>query len=139
LGTANSTIQLGDYIDLESLTVDQVEVPNEDLGTHGKTLRLIVVGINSFQGKNDNGAVPHVVFQFQNAPFATKRMHSNATSFVAYTASELGSTLSANFVTGLENAGVPTAKIWNPKRLVGYHNGSSNTTEEVTAAVWLPS
>jgi hypothetical protein len=139
LGTANSTIQLGDYIDLESLTVAGEALDNTDVGengVHGKTLRLIVVGINSFQGKNDNGTVPHVVFQFQNAPFATKGMHSNAASFVAYTASELGKTLSANFVTGLGSAGVPTDKIWSPKRIVGYDQSSKETVEK---EVWLPS
>jgi hypothetical protein len=138
-GTADSTIQLGDYIDLESLTVAGETLTNVDLGAHGKTLRLIVVDINSFQDKNDNGTVPHVVFQFQNAPFTPRRMHgsANANSLFAYTASELGSTLSLNFVTGLENAGVPTAKIWTPKRLVGY--GNPSTTEQVEVEVWLPS
>jgi hypothetical protein len=103
-GLSTGKIQLGDWIDLDSLKVEaygdggaiddgeEGPLPNDDLGgDKGYLLRLIVVGINSFQsgrGRNPNGdeaptyngdtnglytiavndGTPHVVFQFQNIP-----------------------------------------------------------------------
>ena len=115
-------------------------------GYKGKTLRLIVVGINSFHSgrgmtatntitqngdttgqyaetANDN--TPHVVFQFQNIP-VTRRMNSTVVSKDGYEASEMrkyltdvnGDEGSGRFLAGLIEAGVPRGVLWAPKRIV---------------------
>jgi hypothetical protein len=98
-------VRLGDWIDLNSLTVKAYgegddtgafSVTNEDVspdslpftGYEGRLLRLVVVGINSFRsGKGVDGkysitandSVAHVVFQFQNIP-VLRRMNKVAVS-----------------------------------------------------------
>jgi hypothetical protein len=96
LSSQTNAIQLGDYIDMDSLTVAAYGTGNITGALGGFTqnetnkLRLIVVGINSFQSgrgvKDDTGTTtvngesggqyaetandgtPHVVFQFLNPP-----------------------------------------------------------------------
>jgi hypothetical protein len=137
-------------------------------GYKGKLLRLIVVGINSFhygRGVKDNGTPTmngenngqytiqvndptlHVVFQFQNIP-VLRRMNPTDTNAGGYPASEMRKYLtpvtsddaSGNFLAGLENAGVPEAVLWAPKRYV-----SARTTYNVAVdpaliedVLWLP-
>jgi hypothetical protein len=129
-----NVIRLGDWIDLEGgLTVDAYgagentggfTASNEDIiideveedwyyvpGYEGKLLRLIVVGINSFQsgrgvkkediikptknGETDgryaetvNDGTPHVVFHFQNIP-VSRRMNATDTNEGGYRDSEM--------------------------------------------------
>ncbi|MDR0683502.1 MAG: DUF6273 domain-containing protein, partial [Spirochaetaceae bacterium] len=103
-------------------------------------LRLIVVGINSFNGLNDNDT-PHVVFQFQNIP-VKRRMNAEKTSVGGYRDSEMREYLvpfqskegSGKFLAGLINAGVPEDVLWVPLRCV--YTGSS--TEKISDPLWLP-
>jgi hypothetical protein len=82
LSLDSNVIHLGDWIDLEgglsveayngfgNFTAEDIAITPSSLpfaNYEGKLLRLIVVGINSFNGKNGNNT-PHVVFQFQNLP-----------------------------------------------------------------------
>jgi hypothetical protein len=105
------TINLGDWIDLDTLTVAAYNgegsingATNTDInptrppfdGYVSKSLRLIVVGINSFEtGKGTDGtyeykgtATQHVVFQFQNLP-VLRRMNQTATNGGGYAGSEM--------------------------------------------------
>jgi hypothetical protein len=89
---ADGIIQLGDYIDLPSITLDGLVITDAPItpirppydGYEGRVLRLLVVGINSFNAAphieyghfpgddpiyysgNGNGTDAHLVFQFQN-------------------------------------------------------------------------
>jgi hypothetical protein len=154
-GLTNSPdmINLGDWIDLDSLTVEAVSgaggfsAENADInpspppfeGYVGKSLRLIVVGINSFNGTNGNNQ-QHVVFQFQNLP-VTHRMNRGGNS---YAASEIREYLvpvegrGGNFFNGLKTAGVPEGVLWAPTRHVA--NGGSGATgiDVITDLLWLP-
>jgi hypothetical protein len=165
-------IQLGNWIDLEGgLTVagyeGQGEIDNavnrtvvSDLypfSYQGSTLRLIVVGINSFQsGKGSGGqytitandGTPHVVFQFQNVP-VNRRMNQTNTNDGGYAGSEMrkylvpvgGDKSSGRFLAGLKNAGVPQEVLWAPKRYVskGYNdNPDGIDTDEIIDLLWLP-
>jgi hypothetical protein len=145
IGTDNFTgiIRLGDWIDLDSLSVAQdtfnlgeISATNTDLGEHGKLLRLIVVGINSFVGINSN-IQPHVVFQFQNIP-GTRRMYYPSDNSVGYLNSEMRTYLTANFLSGLTAAGVPSSVLWGPSRLVANAGYAATGTHTVTDTLWLP-
>jgi hypothetical protein len=153
---ASTVIRTGDWIDLEGgLAVEAYAgygefsaanaaiVPQSPpfTGYEGRKLRLIVVGINSFIGRNDNGnATPHVVFQFQNLP-ASRRTHS-AESNIGYGETEMrmyltpvaGDDNSGTFYTGLLEAGIPEQVLWAPIRYVSKRTAA----EKITDLVWLP-
>jgi hypothetical protein len=101
---------------------------------HGTLCRLIVVGINSFNGKNGNNT-PHVVFQFQNIP-VERRMHHDA-STGGYEKSEMRTYLTGNFLTGLQNAGVPDTVLWAPVRYVSKGPNGTNCAA-LSDKLWLP-
>jgi hypothetical protein len=151
-------IQLGDWIDLESLTVARyhtgteapdndsdsdtnrengaISTANTDLGSHGKLLRIIVVGKNSFNGINGNNT-PHVVFQFQNVP-GYHRMNETATNVGGYAASEMRTYLTGNFYAGLTGAGVPDAVVWAPSRRAANGGSGATAADTITDKLWLP-
>jgi hypothetical protein len=146
-GLSTGTVQLGDWIDLGGLTVaafngsGDFTTSNTDLvGNHGTLLRLIVVGINSFNGKNDNDK-PHVVFQFKNVP-VTRGLGGDSSN---YAVSEIRKYLtpvddasgSGNFLVGLINAGVPEAVLWAPKRYVAQAATGSDAVM-IEDLLWLP-
>jgi hypothetical protein len=155
---SDNIIQRGDYIDLEAgMTVDGTAVANTVLLDHGTLLRLIVVGINSFNAYggeggstgnvnytgNGNGADAHLVFQFQNLPFE-HNMNSTNTSVGGYAGSALrkylvptGDSGSGAFLTGLTNAGVPSSVLWAPKRYV-WHGTGSTYADLIQDKLWLP-
>jgi hypothetical protein len=155
-------IKLGDWIDLEGgLTVAAYAgeggfsatnnaITASDLpfpGYVGKSLRLIVVGINSFRTKNGYTypwtSPDHVVFQFQNLP-TKHRMNPTNTNQGGYTASEMRKYLVAvgnqggNFLTGLIAAGVPQSVLWAPARRVANGGYGSSGTTTINDLLWLP-
>jgi hypothetical protein len=139
---ADGIIQLGDYIDLPSLTVDGIKVIDKELNGHGRLLRLIVVGINSFNAGgaysgNDNGTNPHIVFQFQNLPF-THKMEATATSDNGYEGSEMRAYITGEFFNGLMAAGVPGSIIWAPTRYVANKGKDANNTHTIRDKLWIP-
>ncbi|MDR1094854.1 MAG: hypothetical protein LBL31_00515 [Spirochaetaceae bacterium] len=146
-------IKTGDWIDLE----DGLIVANYvNLGgvNHAGTaqafdgtplLRLIVVGINSFQSKEgaetytypagDETPPPHVVFQFQNIP-AQRRLDSAMGTNGGYPAKELSAYVNVNFLKGLTDAGVPDSVLWGPKRVLS--KGQNNGADVVSHKLWVP-
>ncbi|GHU42842.1 hypothetical protein FACS1894190_12640 [Spirochaetia bacterium] len=152
LPTKIGGIELGDYIDLVSLavnshyTIDLVNFgSNPQVSSDSKLLRLIVVGINSFNqdlgtgyNGNGNGTTAHLVFQFQNSP-AKGSMTAGTASQPDYTESGMREYLTVNgnqqFLNALVNAGVPQARMWAPRRLIGNKTGS---VDELIDLVWLP-
>jgi hypothetical protein len=147
LDDAENVIRRGDWIDLESLTVGAYNGAGEVSNlTDPNLLRLIVVGINSFNSKNGNGTTSHVVFHFQNIP-VQRRMNSESTNAGGYRDSEMrkyllndkdsnGSAPRISFLTGLKNAGVPEEVLWAPKRIVSV-NGAGGSME-ISDLLWLP-
>jgi hypothetical protein len=164
---SDGLIQLGDYIDLEgglavnpyhtgnlaaadngysqnqnngAVNAANTPIPGGDRGT---LLRLIVVGLNSFnaQGQytgNGNGESAHLVFQFQNLS-ARHRMNETATNAGGYKDSEMRAYITGNFYTGLLAAGVPDGVIWGPNRYAA--NGGQSTANDAdlfTDKIWLP-
>jgi hypothetical protein len=114
--------------------------------SRGAQLRLMVVGINSFNRRSTQPsghvATPHIVFQFQNDP-VLHRMNATNTNVGGYPASEMRTYLVGNFLTGLKNAGLPEAWLWAPKRIVWKGWASSSTigttgVDEVVDKLWLP-
>jgi hypothetical protein len=157
LAKYSKVINLGDWIELEGgLTVaaygdggggfkssDDTAWDTEitwGSDSCGKMNRLVVVGINSFDG---NGNPPHVVFQFQNIP-VTRRMNKDASNTGGYPASEMRKYLtpvtgvagSGNFLAGLKNAGVPEAVLWGPVRVMATKDTASTAT--IHDLLWLP-
>jgi hypothetical protein len=136
-------ITLGDYIDLPSISVDGSAVTNNSTGTDyldpNELLRLIVVGRNSFNGKNGNGTSAHVVMQFKNIAY-TRAMNPwsgnedySDTDMQAY----IYGTGSGAFWTGLVAAiGGDASMIWAPKRYVNGPN--SRAAVLVEDKLWLP-
>jgi hypothetical protein len=162
--TEIGVIGLGDYIDLESLSIAGYPDDEEDTGdgsagfgmgkltnaanlpltneageSLGTVLRLMVVGINSFNGKNGNGTDPHLVFQFQNVP-VTHRMNVASVNLRGYIASEARTYLRWNFQSGLSAAGVPFNQdwIWGPTRYVASSQVNDPTVDKITDKLWLP-
>jgi hypothetical protein len=152
-------ISLGDYIDLEGGF--KVNAYNNLGGFEHKgtaqaangtpLLRLIVVGINSFQSVANGYTYPegkkppqHVVFQFQNVP-VMRRMAAGLSG--GYFASEARKYLvpvtavagSGNFRAGLLAAGVPEDVLWAPARVLSQW-GTNGTVTTVVASdtLWLP-
>ncbi|GHV79222.1 hypothetical protein AGMMS49944_10130 [Spirochaetia bacterium] len=161
-GTYTTKIFVGDYIDLPSLTITgSGTITDQDLGTpgnanyHGRLLRLIVVGINSFKRNstgagsvtaNNPGAPDHVVFQFQNVP-VTHNMNGLDTNVGGYAGSAMKTYLTGDFLTDLKTAtGLTNTELWAPSRRVWngflsgqYGSSSSNTTVDTIAdELWLP-
>jgi hypothetical protein len=118
-------------------------------------LRLIVVGINSFQtgkgvgcaytyqGTEETDVPPqHVVFQFQYIP-AYHRMNSTPTNAGGYRDSEMRKYLTdladiegrGSFLAGLKNAGVPDGVLWAPSRMV---SDKQNGPVLIKDKLWLP-
>jgi hypothetical protein len=145
-------VKLGDWIDLDGgLTVaadpsgtkaaaissnTNASTKVGPVGSQTPLLRLIVVGINSFNNKNSNGTTQHVVFQFQNIP-VTGRMHRDTTTTGSYMGSDMRTYLTGNFLTGLKNAGVPDSVLWDPERKLA-QNSIDNTLDTVKDKLWLP-
>jgi hypothetical protein len=148
---SDKIIKLGDYIDLEGgLTVD-------DVVGDSALLRLIVVGINSFNastnlggsstgnpaytggnGSAENGNAAHVVFQFQNVAFS-RQMNATETAENGYAGSAMRTYLINAFLTGLNAAGVPDESwIWAPKRYVANKAGSGASVTRTEDKLWLP-
>jgi hypothetical protein len=120
-------------------------VTDQELAGHGRLLRLIVVGINSFnegQGggynvSSGNGTDAHLVFQFQNLPF-TRNMNTSMTNMGGYAASAMRTWLTGNFLPGLEAAGVPDAVLWAPARYVANGGNSATAASVLSDKLWLP-
>ncbi|GHV77697.1 hypothetical protein AGMMS49942_25180 [Spirochaetia bacterium] len=154
-------IALGDYIDLATLNVagypiddttigygkitaiDAATTPSTlpFVGYEGRLLRLIVVGINTYNGINGNGTDPHLVFQFQNVP-VTRRMHPYDNVVNGYAAIEMRAYLIGNYLTGLKAAGVPADVLWAPSRILwkGWKDSSTKwtTDDTITDELFLP-
>ncbi|GHV06448.1 hypothetical protein FACS189485_14980 [Spirochaetia bacterium] len=149
----DTIIDLGDYIDLDTLTITGSGTITDAAITggtdRGNLLRLIVVGKNSFKSgtaaANNLSAPNHVVFQFQNIP-VTHMMNSNNSNEGGYKDSEMRVYLTNDFLPGLIAAGVPESVLWAPSRRVwnGYlstESGSSSTNtvvDTIDDVLWLP-
>ncbi|GMO27278.1 MAG: hypothetical protein Ta2F_02860 [Termitinemataceae bacterium] len=137
---AQSVIKLGDYIDLSPLSVvgDADHTAESDYGyiNAKRDLRLIVIGINSFNVINGNNT-PHVVFHFENLPGNHKMNNSNDNT-TGYLGSAMREYIVNNFLTGLENAGVPKDVLWSPKRIVASRGDGVPTEQTVKDDLWLP-
>jgi hypothetical protein len=156
---SGGVINLGDWIDLEgglevsaygdgggdfnlsaADAVKQVYANEAAQGTWG---RLIVAGINSFNGKNGNNT-PHVVFHFQNIP-VVRRMNVTDTNEGGYAAAEMrkylvpvtGDSASGRFLAGLVSAGVPENVLWAPKRVLSAGMDDTGTVT-LSDLLWLP-
>jgi hypothetical protein len=137
-------IKLGDWIDLEdglhiasgynTAAVDYNTNPS--ITGKGALLRLIVVGINSFNGKNENN-IPHLVFHFQNLPLQ-RRMEATVTNGNGYQNSEMRGYLENTFLPGLIAAGVPENVLWKPRRYVSAKGSNANGAHFVEDNLWLP-
>jgi hypothetical protein len=149
---STNVIKLGDWIDLEGgLHVNSYNgeggfttIANASATNGTPLLRLIVVGINSFKGKNGNGTTPHVVFQFKNIP-VFRRMEATDTNANGYWGSEMrkylaptGDSGSGRFLDGLIEAGVPDAVLWVPVRKTANKGLGATYSHTITDKLWLP-
>jgi hypothetical protein len=172
LESSPSVISTGDWIDLEDGLTVAAYGSGENMGAfsatnsaltnavahgalpydyEGSTLRLIVVGINSFKSKAPYMApvgneVGHVVFQFQNLP-VKRRMNPDGIGNVGgYAASEMRKYLvpvdddeeSGKFLAGLITAGVPEGVLWAPTRYVANGGDKATKADEINDILWLP-
>jgi hypothetical protein len=124
--------------------VDATNVDLEGRGGHGKLLRLIVVGINSFNqhgtftGNGNN--TPHMVFQFQNIPTGHTLAGGpeNTYAEIRYYTSQVRNYLIYNFLPGLIEAGVPDDVLWAPSRRVANKVEGATGADIITDKLWLP-
>ncbi|MDR0527829.1 MAG: DUF6273 domain-containing protein [Spirochaetaceae bacterium] len=136
-------IRLGDYVNLKSLYVSEyngnggaVSVTNTNAGS--EKLRVMVVAINPYFGKNGNGmATPHIIFHFKSYP-GDSRINQVDNNAGGYAASEMRIYLSGNYWKGLKDAGVPDGVVWAISRRVA--NGGSGVTgaDTIQDKLWLP-
>jgi hypothetical protein len=139
-------IKLGDYIDLASLTVPNSYVWSKDSGKYvntihtvnntdfgtgaGTSLRLIVVGINSF-AQTIPHTPTHIAMQFKNVPFGCYINRTDTNEWVyEYGKSNIRQFLINDFLPGLEQSGVPADVLWAPKQTVEY--------TVINDKLWLP-
>ncbi|MDR0539807.1 MAG: DUF6273 domain-containing protein [Spirochaetaceae bacterium] len=156
--TVNSTtgslgnITMGDYVNLKSLTVaayngngGNFDRTNTDLAGENESLRLMVVGINPYSGKNDNGtSTPHLIFHFRGH-MEQARMESTSTNENGYLGSEMRKYLtpvdgvpgSGNYWTALKASGVPESVVWKVSRRVA-NKGNADGTHTIEDYLWLP-
>jgi hypothetical protein len=156
-------IALGDWVDLPSLTVAAdgggggFSETNAEVPGHGRLLRLLVVGNNSFNSdrakaideeynisydaynppddkKERNNGTPHLVFQFQNL-FGTRRMDGTSTHRCYYDC-DIRTYLNDKYLTGLAAAGLPADYLFAPIQYSLKNDG--NSSEWITDKVWLP-
>lgn len=130
-------IEPGNYIELPGLTV-QPDTNNEGAINGLTKVHVLVVGKNSFNGKNGNNT-PHLVFQFKDA--LVERVMDVPSTPYKYTTSGMQKYLQTEFVEGLVSAGVSETYLWAPKRAMAQKYNSSNPTTEIdiiTDTVWLP-
>lgn len=137
----STIIQLGDWIDLASLTVagdaggGAISLTTGAVSSEysGSLLRITVIGKNSFNGINENGTTGHVVFQFQNIPGYHRQQAQNYSDpATGYLNSEIRAYLNSNFLAGLTAAGVPDTILWAPKRKVENFTNISEDSNVVT-------
>ncbi|GHT86897.1 hypothetical protein FACS1894137_13140 [Spirochaetia bacterium] len=135
-----SIIALGDYIDLPELTIGGTTISDAAISggaDRGRLLRLMVVGINSFTGKNSNNT-PHVVFQFRNLP-VTHNMEATNINTNGYAGSAMQAYIMGDFLTALKAAtGLTDTMLWAPTRMVSKGNSPDPGPEPVTDTLWLP-
>jgi hypothetical protein len=154
LANLSGVIKLGDYIDLEGgLNVANYPASGGTGGFNKKVtvmssngtplLRIIVVGINSFNKVNSNNT-PHVVFQFLNVP-VSRRLNVENDNTTGYLNSEIrkyliptGSTDSGVFLAGLITAGVPENILWAPSRRVSKKGYGTTGADVIEDKLWLP-
>jgi hypothetical protein len=135
-------IMPGDWIDLPQLTVQgddgggDINRDNIDLGGKGKSLRLIVVGIDSFAATNKD-APAHIVFQFQNFP-GGHRMNASDTSSGGYRESGMRRYLTSSFLRGLLFAGVPEGVLYAPVRYIANDGPGTSAADTLADWLWLP-
>lgn len=135
---AFGVINLGDYVDLESLTVSTNAVASTLSVTNiqtseGPILRLLVVAINPYYNKNDNGGTQHLIFQFKNLPGKAKMEAAAAVN--GYENSGIRQYLINEYWTGLKAAGVPDEVVWEVSRRVSGQNDEVTVIED---KLWLP-
>ncbi|GMO40348.1 MAG: hypothetical protein Ta2F_16550 [Termitinemataceae bacterium] len=136
---AQSVIKLGNYIDLKYLNVagDGGSTNADDGYIHATSgLRLIVIGINSFNGINGNDT-PHIVVHFENRPGYYK-MNNESDNTTGYLGSAMRGYIVNNFLTGLKNAGVPDEVLWPPSRRVASSGVGTPTAQAIIDKLWLP-
>lgn len=143
------SIALGDYVDLRSLSVAAYEsrgdvdfTSNEDINiggvNYGKALRILVVGINSHNGKNGNGSAKHLVFQFQNLPARQLMGAAGSPNADGYEKSLMRKYLTQNFLPGLIAAGMPESVLWAPERKIGAAPSGSTVQTISGDKLWIP-
>ncbi|MDR0527830.1 MAG: DUF6273 domain-containing protein [Spirochaetaceae bacterium] len=136
-------IKLGDYVNLKSLYVSEyngnggaVSVTNTNAGS-GK-LRVMVVAINPYFGKNGNGTKKtHLIFHFEVYP-GNGRVNPNNTNAGGYAASEIRKYLIGNYWPALQNAGVPDSAVWAISRRVANGGSGATDVDTIQDKLWLP-
>ncbi|MDR0527169.1 MAG: InlB B-repeat-containing protein, partial [Spirochaetaceae bacterium] len=133
-------IKLGDYVELPSLRVAAYNSNGGGINITSNTgdgkLRLMVVGINPYYGKNGNTVTQHLVFQFKDYP-GNGRINASGTNAGGYAASEMRQYLINEYLPGLLTAGVPDSAIWAVKRMVA-NGGIATGADAIEDKLWLP-
>jgi hypothetical protein len=117
---------------------------NAAMPNDSASLRLAVVGVNSYRGLDGNGSAiadDHLVLQFENA-VANRRGNDQETGNTGYAESAIRKYLSpvegfesssGCFYNGLVAAGIPAALFYSPRRVVSSGTG----TEIIQDPVWF--
>ena len=131
LGTDYSKLQLGDYIDIPSITVDGIGT----LQNASHNLRVEIAGFDHYYNVGDTATGRGILFTFRNCAF-THGMNSTNTNENGYYGCELRTILNGAFADGLENAiGISLKTV---HRLAEKHSSSSWWTNWVAEKCFLP-
>jgi hypothetical protein len=120
---------------------------NPDLGTHGKYMQWVIVGKNSWKGKNGNN-FDHVAVQSRNVLGYSGEtnadghyLNSSNTNAGGYLSCKGRQYLLNNMLPALKNLGIPFDEEWMkaPARLVSKGGGDSNPgADTISDKLFLP-
>jgi hypothetical protein len=120
---------------------------NPDLGSHGKYMQWMIVGKNTWKGKNGN-SFDHVAIHFRNVlGYSTETnagghyMNSSDTNSGGYLSCQVRQYILNNVLPALKNLGIPFDEEWMkaPKRLVSVGGTGSNPgANTITDKLFLP-
>ena len=135
-GTADfSSLMIGDYLDLPSLTVDGTTYP---WNATYKNLRIVISGFNEYFncGESSDGVNTknHILWTFRNCVLE-KRMNSSNSNSGGYMSSELRTYLDGVFATGLGEALGSSTYLYSVRRAIS----KKGSTGWGTFKVFLPS
>jgi hypothetical protein len=118
-----------------------VVLRDENWGARGHSLRLIVVGKNSFQKTNPD-APAHIVFQFQNVPIGYPMdigVDEDPVNAFVYAGCKMRVYLNGELWNSLKaSTGLDETTVYAPERFVSHGGLDATRADSIRDPLWLP-